>query len=48
MALWKARGGSVNKELGFRSWHCGKQERRHFQSKTNFTGGASENVVRCK
>ena len=31
MALWKAsdhgivegRGGSVNKELEFRSWHCG-------------------------
>jgi hypothetical protein len=26
-------GDSVNKELGFRSWHCGKKERRHFQSK---------------
>ena len=36
MALWKARGGSLNKdfkegkggkfkELGFRSWHCGGQ-----------------------
>ena len=25
MALWKARGGSVNKELEFRSWHCGRQ-----------------------
>ena len=24
-ALWKARGGSVNKELEFRSWHCGRQ-----------------------
>ena len=21
MALWKARGGSLNKQLGFRSWH---------------------------
>ena len=25
MALWKARGGSLNKELEFRSWHCGRQ-----------------------
>ena len=25
MALWKARGGSLNKELDFRSWHCGRQ-----------------------
>ena len=25
MALWKAGGESVNKELGFRSWHCGRQ-----------------------
>ena len=25
MALWKARGGSVNKELEFRSWHCGRR-----------------------
>ena len=25
MALWKARGGSLNKELGFRSWHSGRQ-----------------------
>ena len=25
MELWKARGGSVNKELVFRSWHCGRQ-----------------------
>ena len=25
MALWKARGRSVNKELEFRSWHCGRQ-----------------------
>ena len=25
MALWKARGGSVDKELEFRSWHCGRQ-----------------------
>ena len=24
MALWKARGGSLNKEFDFRSWHCGK------------------------
>ena len=24
MALWKGRGGSLNKELDFRSWHCGK------------------------
>ena len=26
MALWKARGGSLNKELGFGSWHSGRQE----------------------
>ena len=25
MALWKARGGSLNKELDFASWHCGRQ-----------------------
>ena len=25
MALWKARGGSSNKDLEFRSWHCGRQ-----------------------
>ena len=26
MALWKARGrGSLNKNLEFRSWHCGRQ-----------------------
>ena len=25
MALWKARGGSLSKELDFRSWHCGRQ-----------------------
>ena len=24
MALWKARGGSLNKQFDFRSWHCGK------------------------
>jgi len=23
MALWKARGGSFNKELDFRFWHSG-------------------------
>ena len=25
MALWKARGGSLNKEFDFRSWHCERQ-----------------------
>ena len=25
MALWKARGGSLNKDLEFRSWRCGRQ-----------------------
>ena len=25
MALWKARGGNLNKELNFRSWQCGRQ-----------------------
>ena len=25
MALWKAGGGSLNKEFDFRSWHCGRQ-----------------------
>jgi hypothetical protein len=25
MALWKARGGNLNKELGFRSRHSGRQ-----------------------
>ena len=27
MALWKAGGGSLNKEFDFRSWHCGKARR---------------------
>ena len=47
MALWKA---SVNKELGFRSWDCGKKERRHFnqKQKQDFRVGASEKVVRRK
>ena len=26
MALWKARGENLNKELEFRSWHCGRKE----------------------
>ena len=25
MALWKARGGSLNKDAYFSSWHCGRQ-----------------------
>ena len=25
MALWKARGGSLNKEFDSGSWHCGRQ-----------------------
>ena len=25
MALWKAGGGSLNNELDFRWWHCGRQ-----------------------
>ena len=25
MALWKAGGGSLNKDFEFRSWHCGRQ-----------------------
>ena len=25
MALWKAGGGSLNKNIKFRSWHCGRQ-----------------------
>ena len=25
MALWKAGGGSLNKESDFGSWHCGRQ-----------------------
>ena len=25
MALWKAKGGSLNKEFDFRSWHGGRQ-----------------------
>ena len=25
MALWKAKGRSLNKEFDFRSWHCGRQ-----------------------
>ena len=25
MALWKARGGSLNKEVVFGCWHCGRQ-----------------------
>ena len=24
MALWKARGGSLNQEFDFRSWHCAR------------------------
>ena len=25
MASWKARGGSLNNKLDFRSWQCGRQ-----------------------
>ena len=25
MALWKAGGGSLYKEVDFRLWHCGRQ-----------------------
>ena len=25
MALWKAAGGGLNKELEFRPWQCGRQ-----------------------
>ena len=37
MALWKARGGSLNKDLEFGSWHSGRQggkfkERVRFRS----------------
>ena len=24
MALWKTRGGSLNQEFDFRSWHCAR------------------------
>jgi hypothetical protein len=35
MALWKARGGSIKKELEFRSWHC-KASGRKFEKRVRF------------
>ena len=37
MALWKARGRSVNKELEFRSWHCGRQAGGSLNKELDFT-----------
>ena len=37
MALWKARGGSSNKDLEFRSWHCGRQGGGSLNKELGFT-----------
>ena len=37
MALWKTRGRSVNKELEFRSWHCGRQAGGSLNKEFDFT-----------
>jgi len=44
MALWKARGGSLNKELAFRSWHSGRQEGGSLNKELafRFEGGLSK------
>ena len=36
MALWKARGGSLNKDAYFSSWHCGRQGRGQFKQRVRF------------
>ena len=36
MALWKAKGGSLNKEFDFRSWHCGGQGKRSLNKELDF------------
>ena len=36
MALWKARGGSLNKDLEFRSWHCGRQGNGNLNKEFDF------------
>ena len=36
MALWKAKGGSLNKEFDFRSWHCGRQGKRSLNKELDF------------
>ena len=36
MALWKAKGESVNKESEFRLWYCGRQAGRNLNKKLDF------------
>ena len=56
MALWKARGGSLNKELGFSSWHCGRQGGESLNKESYFSswhcgrqgGGQFKQRVRFK
>ena len=36
MALWRARGGSFNKESYFSSWHCGRQGGGKFKQRGRF------------
>ena len=36
MALWRARGGSLNKESYFSSWHCGRQGGAKFKQRIRF------------
>ena len=42
MALWKARGGNLNKELEFRSWHCGRQGDGSLNKEVDFRYGIVE------
>ena len=50
MALWKARGGSLNKDLEFRSWHCGRQGvgslNKEFGFRSKARGGKFKQRVR--
>ena len=42
MALWKARGGSLNKDLEFRSWHCGRQGKGSLNKELDLDHGIVE------
>ena len=42
MALWKARGGNLNKEVEFRSWHCGRQGDGSLNKEVDFRYGIVE------
>ena len=55
MALWKARGGSLNKELDFRLWHSGWQGNGSLNKEFDFRswhcgrqGGEKFTMALCK